>query len=171
MFYSSVMFLGKSGHRNVMTGPCHSLSACQYWINRASRNHRMVEVGRPLKRSFVPLPLPKQGYLEPVAHMPSDCKCLWFQSHVHTALERLQRRGGRGRLHKLSGLPVSVVGPPHSKKAFSEFRGNLLSCHWAPSLHVFIYIDYIPLGLPMLKSLSSQPSSYERWQVLLSHRN
>jgi len=59
-----------------------------------SQNHRLVEVGRDLRRSSCPTLLLKQVHLEPVA-----------QDNVQMAFEYLQGRA----LHNLSQKPVHEV--------------------------------------------------------------
>ena len=62
------------------------------------QKHRMVEVGRDLRRSSGPTTLLKQGHLDPVA-----------QDHVQAASEYLQGWS----LQNLSGQPVVVLSHPH----------------------------------------------------------
>ena len=61
----------------------------------------MVQVGRQLLRSTSPIPLLKQGHLEPVAQDP-----------VQSGFEYLQGR----RLRSLSGQTVPAFDHSHSKK-------------------------------------------------------
>ena len=61
------------------------------------QNHRMLGIGRDLKRSSSPIPLPEQEHLGEVT-----------QEGVQAGFECLQRR----RLHNLPGQPVPVLCYP-----------------------------------------------------------
>jgi len=73
----------------------------------SSQNHRIVVFGRDLWTSSGPIPLLKQGHLEPVA-----------RDHVQVAFEYLQG----WRLHSLSLQPVPVLGHPHMDKVFPDVQ-------------------------------------------------
>ena len=72
-----------------------------------TQNHTMIEVGRNLWMSSGPTLLLKRRCLEQVA-----------QDHVQTTFEYLQG----WRLHNLPGQSVSVLGHPHSEKAFPDVQ-------------------------------------------------
>jgi len=61
----------------------------------------MVGVGRDLRGSSSPSPLPKQGHLQQAA-----------KDHVQVGSEYLQRR----RLHNLCGQPVPVLCHPQREE-------------------------------------------------------
>lgn len=71
----------------------------------------MSESGRDLWRSSGPIPLLKQGNLQPAA-----------QDHIQTAFDSFQH----GRLHNISAQPVPLLSPLTVKQFFLMFRGNIL---------------------------------------------
>jgi len=124
-----------------------------------SLNHSMVEVGRAQWRSSGPTPLLQHGHLQLVA-----------QDYVQMAFKYLQD----WQLHNLSGQPVSCLTV---KNCFLMFRGNLLCLilcplppvmslgtpekslapsFFAPSLHIFPYIDKNPLKPSDIQAEQSQ---------------
>ena len=132
---------------------CHPRGSC-----------RMVDVGRDLQRSSGPIPLLKQGHLEPVAQ---ECDQM--------ASEHLQG----WRPHNLLGQPVPALSQPYSEKVFPHVQreppvfqfvpiasGPVTAYHWkepgsiffATSLQVFLYIDKI-LPSSLLFSRLNSPDS------------
>jgi len=71
----------------------------------------MVDVGRDLRESSGPTPLPKQGHLQQAA-----------QDLVQPGFEYPQRR----RLHNPSGQPVPVLHHPQSEEVLPHVQMNLL---------------------------------------------
>ena len=82
-----------------------------------SQNHRMSGIGRDLKRSSSPIPLPEQEYLDQVT-----------EEHVQAGFECVCRR----RPHKLSGHPVPMFCYPHSEVVFSHIYMEPLMFQLAP---------------------------------------
>ena len=79
----------------------------EHTTSHLSQNHRMVEVGGDLWRSFGPTPLLKQGHQEPLA-----------QNHVQMTFAYVQG----WRLHNLPEQPVPVLGHPHNEKVFPDVQ-------------------------------------------------
>lgn len=74
-------------------------------MNGLSQNNLMVDIRRDLWKLSGPIPLLKKDHLQPVA-----------QVHFQISFECVQS----GRLHKLPGQPVPVLGHSHFKKAYSK---------------------------------------------------
>jgi len=77
----------------------------------------MVGAGMDIWRSSSPIPLPKQIHLEQAAHDP-----------VQVGFDYLQR----GRLHNLSGQPVTVLCHSQSKEVLPHVQVELLLLRIVP---------------------------------------
>lgn len=87
------------------TNSLSKLRLCYKYIDSFSWNSWLVEVREGISGGHLVYPSNvKQGYLEQVA-----------QDHVQMDFECLQS----GRIHKLSGQPVSLLSHPHSKRSLS----------------------------------------------------
>lgn len=108
-------------------------------FNRITKNHRISGIGRPLGRSFSPIPLMEQEYLDQVT-----------QELIQVDLEDLQRRIS----HNILGQPVPVFCHPHHEEVSSHIYvepsvlqlASLLSLAVVPlsnEANVYVYIIII----------------------------